>query len=150
MQFKLGRRPFISLISGKVDAPSIPSEAEVKAGNYAYIPCPMDEPPMDSRTFLHHFYASASKHPDTMWGVRLPWKIGPGPAPMAPGWGVHLEERPDWTLFAALMFLCLLLSGLVAGIYAWRAKDNPTGIAIGAWLTATQTMGMTAIFFWRI
>ncbi|KAB8202235.1 hypothetical protein BDV34DRAFT_228561 [Aspergillus parasiticus] len=128
--------------------PSLPPEAEVKAGKYRYIPCPIDEPPMDNRTFFHHFYSSASKHPDTMWGPRLPWKLGPGLGPMASGWGIHLEEEPDWLLFAALMFLFLLLSGVAAGIYSWRTGDHPTGVAIGTWLMAVQAMGATALFFW--
>jgi len=37
-QFRLGRRPFVSPIAGKMDEPSIPSEEEVKAGNYIYVP----------------------------------------------------------------------------------------------------------------
>jgi hypothetical membrane protein len=84
-----------------------------------------------------------------MWGMRLPRKLGPGLAPMAQGWGIYLEERPDWALFAAFMFLLSLISGLVAGLYCWRTGDNQTGVAIGAWLTAVQGMGMSAIFFWR-
>jgi len=108
----------------------------------------MDEPPIDSRTFLHHFYASETDHPDLMWGSRLPWKLGPSLGPMDKGWGILLEERPDWPLFAALMFPFVLLSGLVAGIYSWKTGDNQTGVAIGAWLTTVQTLGMTAVFFW--
>jgi hypothetical protein len=53
-----------------------------------------------------------------MWGPRLPWKIGPGLEPMAQGWGIHLEEQPDWPPFAAYMFLFLLISGLVTSIYS--------------------------------
>lgn len=67
---------------------------------------------------------------------------------MTKGWGIHLEESPDWPLFAAANFVSLLASGLVAGIYSWKTGDTATGVAIGARLTATQTMGMTAIFFW--
>lgn len=67
---------------------------------------------------------------------------------MAQGWGIHLEERPDWQLFAGFMFLFPLLGGLVAGIYSFKTGDHATGVAIGAWLTAAQPMGMTALFFW--
>ncbi len=84
-----------------------------------------------------------------MWGERLPWKVGPSlVVPMSQGWGIQLEESPDWPLFFALMFLILLMSGLVAGIYAWQTKDHQTGVAIGAWLTTVQAMGMSAVFFW--
>ena len=104
--------------------------------------------PMDSRVFFHHFYAPKTEHPDVFWSERLPWKVGPALEPKDVGWGIHLEESPDRPLFAALMCLLLLLSGAVAGIYAWLMKDNATGVAIGAWLTAVQTLGITAVFFW--
>jgi hypothetical protein len=67
---------------------------------------------------------------------------------MSHGWGIYLEERSNWHLFAVLMFVLLLSSGVVAGIYSWKTKDHPTGVAIGAWLTAVQTMGVAAVFFW--
>jgi hypothetical protein len=67
---------------------------------------------------------------------------------MAQGWGIHLEERPDWPLFAAMNFILLLVSGMVTGIYSWKMKDTQTGVALGAWLTAVQTMGLTVVFFW--
>jgi hypothetical protein len=108
----------------------------------------MDAPPMDSRTFLHHFYAPEALHPDVIWSERLPWKVGPALEPKAHGWGIHLEERPNWPLFAALMCVLLLLSGVVAGIYGWKMGDAQTGFAIGTWLTSVQVMGVTAVFFW--
>ena len=80
--------------------------------------------------------------------MRLPRKLGPGLATMAQGWGIHLEERPDWPLFFAFMFFFLLLSGFVAGMYSWKTGDHQTGVAIGAWLTSVQTTGMAALFFW--
>jgi hypothetical protein len=82
-----------------------------------------------------------------IWGPRLPRKLGPSLTSMAPAWGIHLEERPDWPLFAAVNFISLLASGAIAGIYSWKTKDTPTGVAIGAWLTAVQAMGVTAVFF---
>jgi hypothetical protein len=103
---------------------------------------------LDSRTFLHHFYGPISPHPDVLWSERLPWKVGPALQPKDYGWGVYLEESPDWPLFAALMCLLLLLSAAIAGIYAWKMEDAQTGVAIGAWLTSVQALGITAVFFW--
>ena len=87
----------------------------MKTGNYIYSSCLLDEPPIDSRTFSHYFYAPASKHLDMMYGQRLPRELGPGLGPMDQGWGIHPEEHPDWPLLATLMFVLLLHSGLVAG-----------------------------------
>jgi hypothetical protein len=108
----------------------------------------MDEPSIDNRTSFHHFYSPASQHPDKMWDPRLPRKLGPSLAPMGQAWSIHLEQRPDWPLFAALNLICLLVSGAIAGFYSWKMNDKQTGVAIGAWLTAVQTMGVTAVFFW--
>lgn len=46
------------------------------------------------------------------------------------------------------MTVLLTVSGGVAAIYAFIKKDNPTAVAIGAWMTAVQVMVMTSIFFW--
>jgi len=108
----------------------------------------MELPPMDSRVFFHHFYAPESQHPDVFWSERLPWKVGPALRPKDDGWGIHLKESPNWPLFAALMCFLLFLSGAVAGIYSWKMEDAQTGVAIGAWLTSVQVMGITAVFFW--
>ncbi|OWY45676.1 hypothetical protein AALT_g10501 [Alternaria alternata] len=147
IQFFLGTKRIVSLVDGTLETPSFPPESEVRH-NYDYNPCPMKVRPMDSRVFFHHFYAPKTEHPDVFWSERLPWKVGPALEPKDVGWGIHLEESPDRPLFAALMCLLLLLSGAVAGIYAWLMKDNATGVAIGAWLTAVQTLGITAVFFW--
>jgi hypothetical protein len=144
LQFLLGTKRTVSL---NYETPSIPPPTEVKH-NYDYDPCPMEIPPMDSRVFFHHFYAPTSQHPDVFWGNRLPWKVKPLLGPSNHGWGIYLEESPDWPLFAALMCFLLLLSGVVAGIYAWKMDDAQTGVAIGAWLTSVQAMGITAVFFW--
>lgn len=103
---------------------------------------------MDSRTFLHHFYLPASKHPEIMWGPRLPRKLGDSLGPMAQGWGIHLVERPDWPLFSAIMSILILISGAIAGVYGWKNGDPATGVAIGAWLTAVETLAASAVFFW--
>ncbi|KAB2099085.1 hypothetical protein AG0111_0g12615 [Alternaria gaisen] len=147
VQFFLGTRQIVSLVDGTLETPSFPPETEVRH-NYDYNPCPMNVRPMDSRVFFHHFYAPETEHPDVFWSERLPWKVGPALRPKDNGWGIHLGESPDWPLFAASMCLLLLLSGVVAGIYAWLMKDAQTGVAIGAWLTSAQVMGITAVFFW--
>ncbi|SCV40311.1 uncharacterized protein FFB14_07450 [Fusarium fujikuroi] len=148
VKFRLGQLPFVSPIAGTIDSPVVPPKEEVENGKYVYTPCPIEEIPMDSRTFFHHFYSPASKHPYAFWGLRLPRKLGPKLGPMTQGWGIHLEESPDWSLFTLLMFILLLLSGLVAGLYSWRTGDHQSGIAIGAWLTTVQAMGVASLFFW--
>lgn len=103
---------------------------------------------MDSRTFFHHFYAPAEQHTGSIWGERLPWKVGPALEPKAHGWGIHLEEHPYWPFFTALMFGVVFLSATAAGIYVWRTGDSQTAVGIGTWLTAIQAAGIPVLFFW--
>lgn len=138
---------------GSLTAPAIPPKSEVEARRYSYQPCPIDEPPVPHTAFMHLFlYGDASKHPLAQWGPRLPRKVGDPFAvsgqSLALGWGVEIQERPHWAMFTASMFLVLLLSGLVAGIYSWRTGDHQSGIAIGTWLTSTQAMAVATLFFW--
>lgn len=103
---------------------------------------------MDSNTFIHFFYDHESYYSAHPWSEVLPWKVGPALGSGDYGWGIHLEDCPNRPLLAALTFVVLILSGAAAGIYAWLMKDAQTGVAIGAWLTSVQAMGITAVFFW--
>ena len=70
--------------------------------------------------------------------MRLPWKLGPGLAPMAPAGDINLKEVPDWPLFSDLMFLSLLLNGLVAGICSWETGDIRRGSRSGFGLRVSK------------
>lgn len=70
------------------------------------------------------------------------------PEKLAKGWGLEITEDRNWMLFVVASIVILLVSGAVAGIYAWRTDDKTTGVAIGAWLTAVQMLSVTLVF-WR-
>jgi len=147
-------KPYVSPIAGTLLAPSIPPKKYVDEGKYLYHPCPIDEPPMTSNWFMHYFnFIDGSKHHSNIWGTRLPKKLyeslANSPEPLANGWGIKIVEGPNWALLSIFMFSFILISGLVAGTYAGITHDNQTGVAIGAWLTTIQAMGLTAIFFWE-
>jgi hypothetical protein len=105
---------------------------------------------MDSDTFLHYLLTPAEKHPDIIWGPRLPYKLGESLAeshtPLAQAWGIQISESINHALVASIMFIIVLLSGLIAGFYAWATRDNQSAIAIGTWLTTVQAMGLTAVY----
>ncbi|KAF2179460.1 hypothetical protein K469DRAFT_445033, partial [Zopfia rhizophila CBS 207.26] len=133
-------------------APSIPPKEQVDNGQYEYRPCPIDAPPMTSNWFMHHFdFIDDPRHPEEIWGPRLPKKLGISLAAstelLAQGWGIRIEEGPNWALLSILMFLFILISGIVAGAYAVKTHDNQAAVAIGTWLTTVQAMGMAALFF---
>lgn len=84
-------------MSGNLLCPSIPPQSEVEKGQYSYQPCPIDEPPMHTNTFMHYFYYSDPlKHPAKLWGPRLPRKLGDPLTtcvePLAQGWGIEIQR----------------------------------------------------------
>ena len=79
---------------------------------------------MDSRIFFHYLYSPALHHPDWMWGPRLPWRLNSPLGSMEHGWGIHLEEKPNWPLLAAIISFGLFISGIVAGFYGWKTGDR--------------------------
>jgi len=129
----------------------MPSKHEAKQYYYAFDPMPMDEPPIDNRTFRHYLKHPHLADPSQVWMARFPqlngaslyWKS----EKLAKGWGMEItEERNLWVIFGC-NFVSLLLSGTVATIYAFYSKDNATGVAIGAWLTAVQTIVVSALLW---
>jgi hypothetical protein len=108
---------------------------------------------MPSHIFMHYFLTSQDEQPETLWGPRLPQKLGASllfsKDPLPIGWGIQVIEGPNWGLFWSIQAISTALSGVVAGIYAACTKDRATAVAIGAWMVAVQTMAMAAIFFTR-
>jgi hypothetical protein len=51
-------------------------------------------------------------------------------------------------MFFGANIAALVVGGALAGVSALYLKENPTGVAIGAWLTAVQALAVTALF-WR-
>jgi hypothetical protein len=130
--------------------PSMPPHEEVNK-TYLYDPAPMDEPPMPPNIFMHYFTKNTAAHNELLWCKRFPQKLGDSlicsPNKLAVGWGVEIEESPNFVLFSAGMVFALLLSGLAAGLSGYYMEDKATGVAVGAWLTAVQTMMAATLFF---
>lgn len=149
-QFRLDKSPFVAVMT-KPSATSVPPPKEVQQGHYDYNPVPMDEPPMPSNVFIHYFTKITEAHTEPIWSSRLPVKLQESlyysRKPLTEGWGIEILEGPNWLLFCFVMVLILLFSGAVAVICSHYTADKPTGIAIGAWLTAVQTMAVTSLFF---
>ena len=142
-------RPLVGIMA----TPSLPPESEVARGHYDYKPCPMDELPMPSHIFMHHFRSNnpLQDHPRLQWAPRLPQKLETSlyfsNDVLAVGWGVQILEGPNWGLIWIVLTIATLLSGLIAVFCAFLVHDKATGVAIGAWLTAIQAMALAAAFY---
>jgi hypothetical protein len=134
-----------------MSTPSVPPVEEVQLGRYEYQPIPMDEPPMPSNLFIHYFNKNTTAHNEAIWSTRFPIKLQESlfytRKPLTEGWGIEITEGPNWLIFCTVMVIVLVLSGVIAIIYVQFTGDKPTGVAIGAWLTAVQAMAAAAGFF---
>lgn len=131
--------------------PSMPKKDEAQLYHYEFDPVPMDEPPIDSNTFNHYFHKPHLLDPLAAWIKRFPelnnasfyW----GDKKLAIAWGFEIVEDRNWMLFVGANLIALLVSGAVAGVSAYFMNDNATGVAIGAWLTAVQTLLVSGLFW---
>ncbi|KAL8789481.1 MAG: hypothetical protein Q9213_001094 [Squamulea squamosa] len=131
--------------------PSVPQPKEARDYHYVFDPIPMDEPPMDPRTFNHYLQnPHLGDHSET-WIKRFPQledtSLFYSNEKLAKGWGIEITEDRNWTLIVCVNLLVLLLSGATAAIYGYCFKDAQTGVAIGAWLSTMQTLGVTCLFW---
>lgn len=149
VKFRTDRR---QLIAVETSGPAVPPADEVRNGRYIYEPVPMDEPPMPPKVFMHYLNKVTEAHTEAIWVTRFPHKLGDSifyqAKPLTVGWGVEIEEVRNWWLFFIVQLISLLSSGVAAVVYATVRKDVPSGIAIGAWLTAAQAL-IVAVWFFR-
>jgi hypothetical protein len=106
---------------------------------------------MDPEIFMHFFSKVTLAHNEAIWTTRFPQKLDNslfyGAKPLTVGWGIQIAEGPNWLLFSTCMLIALLISGAVAALYGHFAKDIPSGITIGTWLTAVQGLVLTILLF---
>ena len=105
---------------------------------------------MNQRLFNHFFQKPHKAGDEDFWVARFP-KLQDASLfydknKLAVGWGIEIVEKGNWELFLGVNLAALMISGAVAGISCWALKDNQTGISIGAWLSAVQTVTLSLLF----
>lgn len=65
------------------------------------------------------------------------------------GWGIHIDEGPNYVALFRANFIILLLSGLAAGL--WKLlNDFQGGFGFACWIIAVlNTLLMAYMFKWR-
>ncbi|KAL9055750.1 MAG: hypothetical protein Q9162_003386 [Coniocarpon cinnabarinum] len=132
--------------------PSFPTPKQARDFNYTFKPSPMDEPPMPSPIFNHYFQHPRPTHNTAKWIKRFPQLLDTSlfynNEELAKGWGIEIIEDRNWLLLICANIIALLIGGATATIYAVCTKDVQTGVAIGTWLCAAQTLTLNALL-WR-
>lgn len=133
----------------------LPPEDEIAAKRYEYSLNPPVPPPMDSRTFLHYFYKHEeySHSTNAKWVNRLPKKLGDslirslGVDDLLGGWGIHIIEGPNKVAICWALMIVLIASLGVSISYDLVTKSGDSGFAIGQWMVAALTVGLSALYF---
>ncbi|KAK3295275.1 uncharacterized protein B0H64DRAFT_143713 [Chaetomium fimeti] len=131
---------------GILDKPmAIPTVAEMAAEGYAYHPCPLRPPPIPANIFLHHL-SKPGQHPKLLWGNRIPQKLHKSilqiqtPDDLVTGWGVHIIEGLNMTTVLLCSLAGLLVSMIVAVVWAVVKGDVQGAFGIGAWVTSVEAI----------
>jgi hypothetical protein len=79
---------------------------------------------------------------------RLPRKLktsimNEGAASVAIGWGVHIDEGINYKVFFWINFILVLLSGLIAAVWAKDKGDFQGAMGFSCWVIA---VGNTLLF----
>jgi hypothetical protein len=141
----------VSFFSGD----SLPPEDEITAKRYEYNLQPPVPPPIDSRTFLHYFYKHGAHSYSTSakYVNRLPKKLGDsltrslGVDDLLEGWGIHIIEGPNKVAICWALMAVLGASLVVSIVYDSITRSGESGFAIGQWMVAALTVGLSALYF---
>lgn len=116
-QFSLENRHRVGILQKPL---ALPPKSEVDAKNWVYEPCPLEgDPPIAEDLFLH--YLKCSEGSGTLfWMLRFPRRLEASLLKSADlatfGWGIYIDEGPDFAALFKANFLALILSGVAAAL----------------------------------
>ncbi|KAH7374144.1 hypothetical protein BKA64DRAFT_586821 [Cadophora sp. MPI-SDFR-AT-0126] len=151
VRFSLENRHRVGILQKPL---ALPPKSEVDAKKWIYDPCPLDgDPPIPENLFLHYLQCS---EPSGMlfWMLRFPRKLETSllntMAPASFGWGIHIDEGPNFAALFKANFVVLLLSGLAAGLWCLFEHDFQGGFGFACWIIAVlNSLLMAYMFKWR-
>jgi hypothetical protein len=66
------------------------------------------------------------------------------------GWGIHIDEGPDFAALLKANFIVLLLSGIAAGLWKLFENDFRGAFGFACWIiTVLNSLLMAYMFNWR-
>ena len=154
MQFSVEERHRVGFLQ-KPGIVALPPKSEVDAKRYVYNPCPLDdELPISSDLFFHYLLDCSVPSRALIWLPRIPLKLATsiftnhGPACF--GWGVHIDEGPDFLKILLLNLGVLLLSGGAALLWKFLQRDFQGAIGLACWIVAVlNTVMAVFVVKWR-
>ncbi|KAI0859818.1 hypothetical protein F4860DRAFT_242380 [Xylaria cubensis] len=129
---------------------SFPPEEYVKTDRtWHYDPCPSIFVEAD----IHHSFLTQMLGPDHAFSSIVWWNLFPKKLNEKYtqeqedniGWCVHIIEGINWAILVWLCLVIILLSGLVAVVYAKITGDHGTAWTIAGWLAASLGLFITCL-----
>ncbi|KAK7911662.1 HC-toxin efflux carrier TOXA [Apiospora marii] len=157
VKFDLIRRYKSGECVGNYETNSIPSQKEVRGGEYAFFPCPprIGPLPIQSHLFMHSLL-NPGDHSGNLAVQQLPKKVGTKLActsghmnghtastPSSCGWGIYIVEGPNIALVVWLLGAGLLSVFLLTTVWAAVYKDVQAGMGIGQFGLALLALLLT-------
>ena len=66
------------------------------------------------------------------------------------GWGIHIDDGPDYAFLFMVNFGVLLLSGLAAGLWKYFERDFQGAFGFATWLIAVlNSLLMAYVLKWK-
>jgi len=66
------------------------------------------------------------------------------------GWGIHIDEGPDFAALFKANFLVLILSGVAAGLWQFFKNDFQGAFGFACWVVAVlNSLLMAYMFKWK-
>lgn len=135
---------------------AVPPIEEVYLKRWIYNPCPLDgDPPIPEHLFLH--YLSCTQRSRALfWMPRIPRKLNTsilteGIASAAIGWGVNIDEGPNYHAIFSVNFLGLVISGIFAIVWSVYKHDFQGAFGFAGWFIAILNTFMLALMYrWRL
>ncbi|CZR54791.1 uncharacterized protein PAC_04675 [Phialocephala subalpina] len=122
--------------------------SEVDAKKYLYSPCPLqDDPPMPQDIFLHYL-SCTSFDPAPAWLPRLPKNIDSSilrfTGAINEGWGIHINEGPNWFAVGMVNVCLMIMSGIAAGLWKYFMDDFQRAFGFAGWIVAVVNAVLVA------
>jgi len=99
---------------------------------------------MPDHVFFHFFFAKPEGHRKGKWMQRLPKKLrdsifdSKSLENFPEGWGIHINESPNYMVISGLLFLGLVASGIIVVCWALLTKDVQGAFDIGSYLATVE------------
>lgn len=87
--------------------------------------------------------------------LRFPRKLGTSLSTTAGasttfGWGVHIDEGPDFSSLFVANLVVLMVSGLAAGLWRFLERDFQGAFGFAAWIVAVgNSLLLAYVLKWR-